>query len=433
MASAVMDNMYSYYLSTYGKSAVSRYDSHKKSELRSVYNSILKSNKESPLYKIKESGEVHRFAIDIKENARQLKNVIASLSVGDDLMDAFQKKSAVSDQPDIADAIYIGDGNEDEYAGSFQLQVLQLASAQQNQGRFLKEGALDFKPGSYSFDLNTNFNSYEFQFNVNPEDTNRVVMEKLTRLFNSAHVGVRAEIMENNDGESALFLTSNQTGLSGNENYLFQVMPNASPESLAAMDRLGIHRISSPASNARFLVNGQERSASSNTFTFNNVFEVHLNGVNTNDNPVTLGFKTSADAVADNIQELVDSYNSIIGVANQYLNTQPESQRLLRDIGRVAKQFRQEFEPIGLEVSEDFTISVNRQQLVDAVESEDAEKNFKVLDKFKHALSARANQASIDPMRYVNKVLVAYKNPGKNFTSPYISSMYSGMMLDKRL
>lgn len=433
MASAVMDNMYSYYLSTYGKSAVSRYDSHKKSELRSVYNSILKSNKESPLYKIKDSGDVHRFAIDIKENARHLKNVIASLSIGDDLMDAFQKKSAVSDQPDIADAVYIGEGDADEYAESFRLQVLQLASAQQNQGHFLKESSLDFEPGSFSFDLNTNTNSYEFQFNVNPDDTNRVVMEKLSRLFNSAHVGIRAEIMQNNSGECALFLTSNHTGLSENKNYLFQVMPNATPESFNAMDKLGIHKISSPASNAVFLINGKERSAYSNTFTVNNVFEVHLNGVSTTDTPATLGFKTNADAVADNIQELVDSYNSMIGIANQYRNTQPESRRLLQDIGRVARQFRQEFAPIGLEVQEDFTISVNREQLTEAVDSEHAEENFKVLDKFKHALSVKANQASIDPMRYVNKILVAYKNPGKNFTSPYISSMYSGMMLDKCL
>ena len=33
-------------------------------------------------------------------------------------------------------------------------------------------------------------------------------------------------------------------------------------------------------------------------------------------------------------------------------------------------------------------------------------------------------------MNYVQKVVVAYKNPGHNFNTPYISSIYSGMMLD---
>lgn len=433
MASAVMDNMYSYYLSTYGKSSVSRYDSHKKSELRSVYNNIIKINKESPLYKIKESGDVQRFAIDIKENARHLKNVIASLSTGHDLKDAFQKKVAVSDQEEVADAVYIGNGAEDENTGSFQIQVKQLASAQQNQGRFLKENALDLEPGSYSFDLNTNTNSYEFQFNVNPEDTNRTVQEKLTKLFNTANVGIQAEVVENNSGESALFLTSKHTGLSENESYLFQILPNTSTESLLAMDKLGIHRISTPAANSSFLLNGVERSSYSNTFTINNTFEVHLNGLSTGDTPATLGFKTNADAVADNIQELVDSYNAMIGTANQYKDSQTESRKLLTDMGKVAQKFKDDFASIGLSVNEDSTISIDRELLAEAVDSDHAEENFSVLNKFKNALSVKANQASLDPMQYVNKVIVAYKKPGHNFATPYITSMYSGMMLDTYL
>lgn len=64
---AKIDSAYSYYLNTYGSSAVSRYDTHKKSELRNTYNRIVKLNKESPLYKISSSGDVKKFAIDIKE------------------------------------------------------------------------------------------------------------------------------------------------------------------------------------------------------------------------------------------------------------------------------------------------------------------------------------------------------------------------------
>ena len=79
---AKIDSAYSYYLNTYGSSAVSRYDTHKKSELRNTYNRIVKLNKESPLYKISSSGDVKRFAIDIKENTRRIQNVASSLSEG---------------------------------------------------------------------------------------------------------------------------------------------------------------------------------------------------------------------------------------------------------------------------------------------------------------------------------------------------------------
>jgi len=34
-------------------------------------------------------------------------------------------------------------------------------------------------------------------------------------------------------------------------------------------------------------------------------------------------------------------------------------------------------------------------------------------------------------MNYDNKIVVAYKNPGHNFATPYITSIYSGMMLEQ--
>ena len=79
---AAIDSVYQYYLSTYGNEHSSRYDSHKKSDLRKTTNSIAKSNNESPLYKLKdEDGDVKRFAIDIKESARNIKNVSAEEAV----------------------------------------------------------------------------------------------------------------------------------------------------------------------------------------------------------------------------------------------------------------------------------------------------------------------------------------------------------------
>lgn len=139
------------------------------------------------------------------------------------------------------------------------------------------------------------------------------------------------------------------------------------------------------------------------------------------------------DAVADNIQELVDSYNSMVDTANEYRESQPTSQKLLSDMSGVAQHFKNDFEAIGLIINSDSTISVDRDLLADAVESDDAAESFHVLNRFKNALSAKANQASLNPMQYVDKVIVAYKNPGKNFATPYITSMYSGLMLDKYL
>lgn len=113
------------------RSAVSRYDTHKKSELRNTYNRIVKLNKESPLYKISSSGDVKKFAIDIKENTRRIQNVASSLSEGEDgLWSNFQKKIAVSSDEDLVTAEYVGNGNDAENTDSFSIEVKQLACPQ---------------------------------------------------------------------------------------------------------------------------------------------------------------------------------------------------------------------------------------------------------------------------------------------------------------
>ena len=48
--SAALNTIYNHYLSAYAPKGTTRYDAHKRSELKSIYNTILKLNKESPLY-----------------------------------------------------------------------------------------------------------------------------------------------------------------------------------------------------------------------------------------------------------------------------------------------------------------------------------------------------------------------------------------------
>lgn len=431
MVAAIMDNAYNYFLTTYGKSAVSRYDAHKRSELRNTYNNIVKANKESPLYKLKDSKDLDKFAIDIKENARNIKNVIASLSAnGEGIESAFQKKVADSSQPDIVTAEYVGNGSRDDDTASFSIEIKQLAVPQTNLGNFLRDDSLDLLPGSYSFDLNTTAASYEFRFTVNQDDSNRDVLEKLSRLFKTANIDLNSEVVSDAQGRSALKIESRQTGLRENEEYLFKISPEGGNFTQSAFDTLGIGQVATEAHNSLFLLNGTEHTSYSNTFTINNTFELNLKGISQEGVPAVVGYKTNVDAVADNIQTLVDSYNQIIRTAGKYADSQQDSSRLIADMGNVAWTFKDDFESIGLSLGEDHSISIDRKLLEEAVGGPDSIGNISILNHFKDALYTKADYASIDPMRYVNKIMVAYKNPGHNFATPYITSIYSGLMLD---
>ena len=439
MAGNVMSVAYNHLNATYGISmgTSNKYDAHKRSELRSTYNRIIKANKESPLYKIKSGENVQKFAIDIKDQAHTIKNVVASLSEnGEGIESAFRKRIASSNDPDVVTAEYVGNDDDiiDMQSAGFKLEVQQLATPQVNTGHFLRRAGHDFATGSYSFDLNTNTTSYEFQFNVNDDDTNEDVLNKLRKLINNANIGLQADLLYDEQGTSkALQIESKQTGLGEGEEQLFQIVPARNKDSQDAMELLGINKISSPAENSSFLLNGTRHSSYSNTFTVNNMFSVTLNGVSLPGHPASVGFKPSADAVTDNIERLAAAYNGIINTAHRYEDKQESSSLLLRDIGNIAKKYSSDFADIGLSLEENSTMTVDRDALTHAISEGDISHTFKVLNKFRDALGAKADQASIDPMNYVDKVVVAYKNPNpnKNFATPYITSMYSGMMLDR--
>lgn len=433
MGSAI-NSAYDYYLTTYGSQQTSRYDSHRREDLRNTVNKIKKLNKESPLYKIKISGDVQKFAIDIKENARSIKNIVAAFSEDEaGIGAAFEKKIAISSNPEAATAEYIGESSSLKESEGFELEIMQLATPQTNVGNFLKRDEYDFLPGSYSFDLNMNSNSYEFQYNINVGDTNEEVLQKLARLVNNAHIGLKADILNGSQEMAALRLESKQTGLSPEETSLFRIVPENTHESRQAMQILGIDAVAAMAENSSFLLNGTKHNSYSNTFTINNVFSITLNDVTPKNEPVKIGFKPGAEAVTDDIQSLVDSFNSMIRIAENHSGMPSSNEKLLKDMGNVAKTFSSSLNPIGLSVSDKGMINVDRTRLTESVVSEDAAQNIGVLNRFKDAIGRKADEASLDPMNYVKKVLVTYKNPisDKNLVCPYITSVYSGMMVDR--
>ena len=428
---ARIDSAYDYYMSNYANKEVSRYDSHKKSDLRKVYNKIVKTNKESPLYKIRNMEDAKRYAIDIKENAKSIQNAVASLSDQyGSFEDSFQKKVAVSSDEDKVAVTYIGDGNEANKTESFQIRIDQLAAPQVNIGNYLRDSFHSLHPGSYSIDLNTSTAAYELQFNVSPTETNLDIIKKLSNLINNSSLGINADIRSNGKGSSALALTSIQTGLSDQEKDLFTISPDASPGSMETMKILGIDQISEKAHNSSFELNGKQHSSLSNTFSINNTFELTLKGV-TGDKEANIGFKANTDAIADNIQTLTDAFNRMLSTAEDYADSSADDgHKLQRDLASVSLQNKANLQYIGLMVGDDGSISIDKNILSRAVTPERAENTFATLSGLRDSIGKKAENIAINPMKYVNKNIVAYKNPGHNFATPYISSIYSGMMLD---
>ena len=425
-----LNNIYNFYLTTYSKDCSSPFDSHKKSELRSVYNSMLKLNKESPVYLLDNTQSMQAFAVGIKENARLLRNNIASLG-GVDEASLLNKKAAYSSDETKVVANFVGEHAASEEIPSFEVKVDNLATGQTNIGDYLPSDTKTFlRAKTYSFDLNINDMNYEFQFSIGNSETNIQIQERLCKLINNSNVGLESEILSDGNGNTALKINSLSTGLIDGKDTLFTITDFKTSQASGSVSYFGLNKIKTPAANANFSINGDQHTSYSNSFTVDKTFELHLMDVTGPEESVTIGTKNDVESLVGNISHMVQGYNDFIKSIAEYKNEHPMSNRLLNEVSGIAKYYNETFSTLGLSVSEDGMLSIDKTEMASSLEGEKMEDLFSDMKNFTSSLLRKSNEVTLDPMKYVDKKVVAYKNPGKSFSSPYTSSIYSGMMFN---
>jgi len=447
----MISSVYSYYLSQYGHRTNSKYDTHTKSQLKNTYSKVVKINSQTPVYKLDLSSAAQKYAIDLKENARALENITQDLSDSSSGEMTF-KKSAVSSDPDVVSASYIGDSSLAADDETFDIDVKQLASTQINTGNYLQPRSKMIQPGDYSFDLSINNVTYEFQFAVENNETVNNIQNKLARLINRSNIGLTANIKEDNLGNTAINIESEATGISGSEPVIFKIEPsslsnnNSSDDSYLSdtksidnntfvarnaslINTLGLDRVSQYPSNAIFDVNDEERASMSNSITINKTYALELS--DTTDKPVTISLKADADSIAESISELVSGYNNLISVAGDKDNSKFQgTERLYKEITAIARSHKNQLENNGLTLNKDGTISTNKEVISEAAESNQLSSVFESLNSFKDSIKTKAENIALNPMDYVNNKIIAYKNPTRTYNDPYNLSAYTGMMFN---
>ncbi len=421
---ARIDAAYNYFMTTYGNDIGSRYESHKKSELRDTYNKIVKANKDSPLYKINASEDVGQFAIDIKEHANSMALSVSNLSAsGDDIASVLDKRVAASTDPDSVDVLYIGDNNSP--TEDFDISVQALAKPQVNTGNFLAADGHDFAAGQYSFDLDIKNHSYEFQFNVNNGENNQIIQNKIVRLLNTSDVGLSANlIVDDKHGAQAIQIVSKSTGHTDNDESLFNI---SSTISWRELNTLGIGNVTQYPSNSSFTLNGVQHQSLSNTFTVNKAYELSLK--QPTDSTVHVGLMNDTEALSNGVNQLLLSYNGMLDVSLKYTGTQ-RTRALFNEVSSIVSGQADELAAVGITADENSHLNLDKDILSDVINSSDKQTAFDTLNSFKDNIKKTASKVSINPMAYVDKAVVEYKNPGKSLTAPYATSAYSGMMMN---
>lgn len=429
---AIQDNIYNYYLTAYTPKNAGKYDAHKRSELRGIYNSIIKLNKESPLYLLSNKKESAQFAVGLKENARELHMEIASLGGSMDRKELLDRKIAYSSDEDLISAVFIGNPLESESVPTLDVEVQALAATQVNLGNFLEnDSPVALPPDTYSFDLGINDMNYEFQFTIRPGETNRNILDRLVRLITNSHIGLRAEIVDGEENTSSLRIESEATGLKPDQENLFSVSDDKTSKASGMVSYLGLDYVSRKASNAQFTVNGEPKETYTNKFALDGFYELELRGATPDGmGPAKIGLKADYESLADNVAQLAGSFNNFLRVVDEFKASHNSSGKLRGEMAGIASLYKNDLTSIGLNVTDDGSIDVDETVLSKAIRSDDADDRFQVIKNFTQQIFRKTDQISLNPMKYVDKTVVAYKNPGHNFPNPYLSSNYIGMLFN---
>lgn len=431
MAGVSLNGVYNHFIQDYVSKDMTHADAHRKDELRDVYKSIAKHNKQSPLYLLTHDDESRNDAIDIKERARELQGNIFSLSDQND-RSSLTHTSAYTTDTDRVVASYIGKTPEQDVGVvGFDIEVMQLASIQVNTGKQLKLSDPSVLPeGNYAFDVRIANQEFEFQFSVYDTDKNIDVLQKLEKLIGKADIGLSSKIREDSEGYGALEISSRKTGIQNGSTNQFDIYETSGELSKGSVDALGLDNISKPASNAIFTLNGEEKSAVSNHFTVGSKFDVQLSS--TTNKPIHVGVMKDNEALRQHIVSIIKSYNNFVTDTVGIDNDKFKSDRVKTEAISIAKRYMAGCEDIGISFTGDGTIDIDDELLKQAIEASLDTRSVSAIKGFTDALIKKAKDISVDPMKYIDRPVVNYKNPDnkENVASPYITSEYSGMMFN---
>lgn len=449
MSNAIMNTIYNQYLTTYApKKSDTRYDTHKRSELKNIYNSMAKINRDAPLYKFENNESVRQTVVGIKEEARLFHNSIISI-MGTSENTNFSNKVAYSSNENIISAKYAGNSSvalpdsetslenqQTDYVEqaipSYDIEVLSLASPQVNLGKYLPKTGKGLAPDDYSFDVSINGQGYEFQYSVREEDTNFDVQNRLSRLINNSGIHLTSSVEEDADGNAALKISSSQVGINfGQDTQVFSISDSNTSQASGSVDYYGLDYIAREASNAHFKVNGVEASSTSNTFILEKNYELTLNGISPEEGQtVSIGVKPDTEAIVDHISNLVGSYNQFMKSVNDFQTAQSSGQKLSHEMKGIINLYQNAMSSIGISADASGSLILDKDALSKSALDGNVESSISTMRDFSHAMLRKSNQISLNPVSYINKTVVAYKNPGKTLATPYVASAYAGLLFN---
>ena len=417
-----MNPVYNYYSSVYQPQTQSKYDSHKRSELKNVYNSMVKINQKSPLFKVKLTDTTQHYAIGLKSAAIGLHHFSTFLC--DKEADAFSKLTASSSDLEALEASVITSDYK-SIPESMTFSIEKLATSQINTSDLVLCDHLDTSVGKHTFNVKTAGHNFGFNFNVKEGDNNEIVLQRMSHFLNQTDIGIQSYVNYEKN-RCQLVLTSELTGTDEAVNdLLFQIQDTADDGIIADYQ---LNHIEQYPEDALFSINKKQQQSSSNNIAINHMVEIELKKVT--DEDVTVDFIPDNEDIVAKMKEFAKSYNDIVDLALEQSVTHRGAKKLLHEVKGITNRHYSSLESVGFHVNDDGQLSTDDALLSQNVANGNIKELFSDLSGFQKDIMTKTSRISLDPMNYIDKTVITYPNPAKTFGNAYAPSMYSGMMFN---
>ena len=253
---------------------------------------------------------------------------------------------------------------------SFDVEVLQLATAQRNEGTAMATNAnavaSGFSAGQNQMTLQADGRNISISFNISATDTVRDVQQRMATAINQANAGVTASVSQEG-GNSTLVLQSAQTGVenAGQPNFTI---------SGAAAQAAGVTQVTQAAQNAEFRVNrgfeGVVQSSRTNDVDLGFGVQATLRQAGT----TTLSTGRDELGQINAMRQLANVFNDMMEVAHDNRGTGRNAGRLERDLRSFASANASGLARIGITINASGFMDINEDRMRAAAASGELER-----------------------------------------------------------
>lgn len=421
-------NVYNYLVSDYVHKTNTQHKAHNNSELKNIYNKIVKMSQKSPLYLFHLSDDIENFALGLKDSSIQLANTLSYLTSHDD-DSIYSSKTAYSENDSVATASIVST-DYTNLPEPFMLEVYSLAKTQKNLSNSFYSDYSNLPEGTYHFAIETDENTYEYKLQIPKKTPNKNVFSSIASSINLGNCGIHASIItDKKHNQVQLALESDATGTSDGSLIfnIYDLPKNASHKGIVSY--YGLNQVVQTPENASFSLNEERNSSMNNDFTLQHSIKLSLKSAS--DKPIQISYQADCDKILSKLNDTLDSYNHLIDFVKANEETHPRSSLFIKEFKKLITPYKSTFENIGITLDDNSHLSYDPIITNKSILNGSFEDFFSDDNVFLHKFLGKLNTIILNPVEYIDKTVVAYPNPLKpNFPSPYVTSIYSGMLFN---